>query len=341
MRFQFIIIAIIALFTISFRGFQEIKLKIPEGWPAPQEIYRKEILSTQKIHLGRVLFYDPILSLDSTISCASCHSPYTAFTHVDHALSHGIQDKIGTRNAPALQNLAWQPAFMWDGVIPHLDMQSIFPITHPDEMGETLEGVMKKLNHSPRYKRLFYAAYQDSIATGARMLKSLSQFMLTLISANAKYDKFMRKEIEFTEQENRGYLLYKQNCSSCHTEPLFSNYAYENNGLTIDTLLNDKGRFKVTQNPLDAYKFKVPSLRNIEFSYPYMHDGRFKTIPQVLIHYTTGIQESPTLSNKLNKVIVLSSKDKVDLTAFLLTLTDRNFFFDTLHTFPKELLQPF
>ena len=94
MRFKFIIIAIIALFTISFRGFQEIKLKVPEGWPAPQEIYRKEILSTQKIHLGRVLFYDPILSLDSTISCASCHSPYTAFTHVDHALSHGIQDKI-------------------------------------------------------------------------------------------------------------------------------------------------------------------------------------------------------------------------------------------------------
>ncbi len=331
------IISLISFFLLltSFQKVQEILFVIPPNFPTPAYSFEKNPLTTEKIALGRALFYDPILSRNGTISCASCHSQYTAFTHIDHALSHGIEDKIGTRNAPALMNLAWHTAFMWDGAINHLDMQALAPISHPSEMGETLENVVEKLQATAHYPALFYKAFGDSLITGEHTLKAMAQFMLRLVSANAKYDSVMRREAVFTEQEQKGYLLFQQNCNSCHTEPLFTNLAFENNGLTVDTSLQDFGRMKVTQNPADSLKFKVPTLRNIEFSMPYMHDGRFKRLNEVLKHYEKGIQASKTLSPKLAKPIVLSSNEKVDLTAFLLTLTDRHFLFDKSLGYPK------
>ncbi|MBI3519441.1 MAG: cytochrome-c peroxidase [Bacteroidetes bacterium] len=320
----------------AFQITREPLFKVPDNWPKPKYDFAKNPLSPAKIELGRMLFYDPVLSRNNQISCASCHSPFTAFTHVDHDLSHGINDRIGTRNSPALMNLAWHSSFMWDGAINHLDMQALAPISHPDEMGETIETVVAKLQHSKTYRSLFYNAYNDSNATGEHTLKALSQFMLTLVSANSKYDSVMRKQAHFSPQEKNGYALFQKNCNTCHTEPLFTNLQFENNGLPVDTSLNDYGRMKITHNKQDSLKFKVPTLRNIEFSYPYMHDGRFKTIAAVLKHYTTGVKQSATLSVHLQQPVPLSSNEKVDLTAFLLTLTDKPFLFDPRHSFPKN-----
>ena len=308
---------------------------IPKNWPAPQYNFSKNPLSEAKIELGRKLFYDPILSRNGSISCASCHSQYTAFTHVDHALSHGIDDRVGTRNSPALMNLAWHKTFMWDGAINQLDMQALAPISHPDEMGESIANVVVKLQQSTVYPKLFFGAFNDSIITGEYTLKAISQFLLTLVSANSKYDSVMRKLSYFTVQQNSGYRLFQKNCSSCHIEPLFTNLQFENNGLPVDTTLNDFGRMKVTLNKNDSLKFKVPSLRNIEFSYPYMHDGRFKRLSDVLNYYTSGVQYSNTLSPQLKNKIKLTSNEKVDIIAFLLTLTDKEFLFNTNFSFPR------
>jgi cytochrome c peroxidase len=310
----------------------------PKNWPAPLYNFKKNNLSKEKILLGRVLFYDPILSKDSTISCNSCHSPFSTFTHVDHALSHGIHDSIGTRNSAALMNLAWQKNFMWDGAINNLDMQSLSPISHRAEMGSSIHDVVIKLNRNKLYKKLFYNAFKDSIATGEHTLKAIAQFMLTIISSNSKYDRVMNNQDKFTVQEQNGYQIFKSNCAACHTEPLFTNGEFVNNGLPLDSLLHDKGRMRITQRKDDAYKFKVPTLRNIEFSYPYMHDGRFKKLNEVLNHYASGIKKSETLDARLQNGIVLTSNQKVDLIAFLLTLSDKEFLFDAKFAYPKEVI---
>ncbi len=321
---------------MAFKSLKDIAFETPANWPTPSYDFSRNPLSPSKIELGRELFYDPVLSKNNSISCASCHSQFTAFTHVDHSLSHGIDDRIGTRNSPALMNLAWHSSYMWDGSVNHLDMQALAPISHPDEMGEKIEAVVGKLQKSKPYRLLFFKAFGDSTATGERTLKALSQFMLTLVSSNSKYDSVMRKQAQFTLQEKNGYTLFQKNCGSCHKEPLFTNLQFENNGLDIDTTLNDFGRMNVTKDRADSLKFKVPTLRNIEFSYPYMHDGRFKKLSQVLKHYTSGIHHSTTLAKPLLNQIVLSSNDKVDLTAFLLTLTDKDFLFNPKYSFPKK-----
>jgi len=312
---------------------------VPSKWPEPKYDFTRNPLSAEKVELGRALFYDPILSRDNTISCASCHSSYTAFAHVDHSLSHGIDNKIGTRNAPALMNLAWSDMFMWDGAVNHLDMQALAPISNPLEMDEKIENVVSKLQQSSLYRGLFYKAFNDSLITGEHTLKAISQFMLTLVSSNSKYDSVIRKETEFTTQEANGYKLFRENCGSCHKEPLFTNDKFENNGLPLDNTLSDMGRMNVTKDPRDSLRFKVPTLRNIEFSAPYMHDGRFKHLNEVLKHYTSGIQQSKTLSKPLLKPIVLSANDRVDIIAFLLTLSDRQFLFNPNYSYPMKIFQ--
>lgn len=335
MKVQSIALFLVCSLFFSFAGEQKIIFKKPTNWPEPHSNFKANPLTPEKVELGRALFYDPVLSRDGRVSCASCHLSYTAFTHVDHALSHGIEDRIGTRNSPALMNLAWSKSLMWDGSVNHLDMVALAPIHNPLEMDETIDHVVEKLRKSPNYPRRFAAAFSDSSVTGERTLKAISQFLLTLVSANARYDSVMRNETAFTSQEQNGYALFQKNCNSCHTEPLFTNSAFENNGLALDTGLKDFGRMAITKRPSDSLKFKIPTLRNIAFSTPYMHDGRFKKLSQVLHHYTFGIQKSATLAPALEKPIVLSSNEKADLIAFLLTLSDRNFLFDPKHSHPK------
>ena len=343
MKMIFVLLFIATSFAmIAFRTSNDWLFVVPRGWQKPAYNFQQNPLTKQKIELGRALFYDPLLSKNGMVSCASCHSQYSAFTHGDHALSHGIHDSIGTRNAPALMNLAWQRVFMRDGAINHLDMQALAPISNPAEMGESITHVVAKMQATMLYPRLFAAAFGDSAITGERTLKAIAQFMLILVSSNAKYDSVTRKQAVFSEQERKGYVLFKKHCSTCHTEPLFTNNQFMNNGLPVDSTIRDLGRFGVTQNPDDSLKFAVPTLRNIEFSYPYMHDGRFKRLPDVLNHYTAiGLQnrtKSHTLAKELQTPIALSSNDKVDLTAFLLTLTDRGFLFNPAFSFPRNIV---
>lgn len=310
----------------------------PPYFPQPSYDFKTNPLDSSLIQLGRALFYDPILSKNNTISCASCHSPYNAFAHTDHDLSHGIDDQIGTRNAPALFNLAWHKTFMWDGAIHHLDVQSLAPITHPKEMGESIPSLVKKLTGSNMYKRLFFNIYKDSLITGERILKSIAQFELTLISANAKYDRVLQGRDTFTHQEKNGYQIFKNHCNACHTEPLFTNSNFADNGLSLDTTLLDYGRYHVTKNPKDSLKFKTPSLRNLSYSYPFMHDGRFKKLNQVINHYTNIVKSKRLIADELSDPIILTANEKVDLISFLLTLNDKDFVFNPKHQFPKNIL---
>jgi cytochrome c peroxidase len=337
MKKKLIVLFFCGFCLAAFQIHKTSVFKEPPNWPKANYDFLKNPLSTPKIELGRALFYEPMLSRNNTISCASCHSQYTAFTHVDHDLSHGIDDRIGTRNSPALMNLAWHKVFMWDGAVNHLDVQALAPISHPDEMDEKIENVIIKLQKTKIYPNLFKKAFGDSLITGENTLKAISQFMLTLVSANSKYDSVIRKQTTFTLQEKNGYSLFKKNCSSCHKEPLFTNLEFENNGLPLDKDLKDVGRMKVTKNSKDSIKFKVPTLRNIEFSYPYMHDGRFKRLSDVLKHYTEKVQQGPSLSQQLLNPIVLTSNEKVDLIAFLLTLTDKEFIFNPKFSYPKKI----
>jgi cytochrome c peroxidase len=340
MKKRIAVVIFLSVIAIAFKTGEHTNITIPKGWPKPNYDFKIKPLKHSSIELGRALFYDPILSRNNTISCASCHSPYNAFTHVDHALSHGIEDKIGTRNSPALMNLAWNKLFMWDGAVNNIEVQALAPMHNKVEMDETIEHVVTKLQASKIYPPLFRKAFGDSVITGEHTLKAIGQFMLTLVSANAKYDSVMRHQSKFTMQEENGYRLFKMHCSSCHTEPLFTNLSFENNGLPVDTNLNDFGRIRISHHYNDSLKFKVPTLRNIEFSYPYMHDGRFKTLTAVLKHYTSGIQKSNTLSPKLEQPIVLSANEQVDLTAFLLTLSDKSFLFNPNFAYPKHILLP-
>ena len=310
-------------------------LEVPQGWTKPHYDFKKNPLTEEGFQLGRHLFYDPIISRDSTISCSSCHLQATGFTHVDHDLSHGIEGRIGTRNTLALINLAWSKSFMWDGGVNNLEMQPINPITNPAEMDEKLENVIVKLQRSPKYKMLFSNAFGDEKITTQRILKALAQFTVMLKSSNSKYDKVMRKEEHFTDREQKGYELFKTNCASCHTEPLFSSHKFENNGLPIDTTLNDFGRIKISNTPDDYSRFKIPTLRNVQFTFPYMHDGRFKTLTEVVKHYNT-LGNTNHLPKELTKPMNLSDNNRTDLVLFLKTLTDTEFLFNKRFSFPKE-----
>ena len=293
-------------------------------------------MSENEFQLGRQLFYDPILSRDQSISCASCHLQATGFTHVDHDLSHGIDGRIGKRNSMALMNLAWNTSFMWDGGVNHIELQALAPISSENEMGSSLKEVVTKLNASEKYKTLFYNSYKDSLVTGQKTLLALTQFVVMLNSYNSKYDKYIRNEKggEFTMQEKNGLAIFKNNCASCHTEPLFTNNEFHNNGLTLDPYLKDFGRMLITNKSEDSLKFKVPTLRNIQFTPPYMHDGRFETLKDVITHYNSGVTHSITLAENLKNNLELTHKEEVDLLVFLRTLTDTEFLFNNRFSYP-------
>ena len=320
--------------SMTYITQQYSDLQVPIHFPKPVYNFERNPLIPEKVELGRHLFYDPILSRDQTISCATCHSPFNAFAHTDHDLSHGIDDQVGLRNAPPLYNLAWQKSFMWDGAINHLDMQALVPINDPKEMGEDIGRVVQKLQQNPAYPSRFYQAFKDSTITGEHLLKAISQFQLTLISATSKYDKVQEGRATFTEQEAKGYQIFKKHCNSCHQEPLFSTYQFADNGLAVDTTLNDFGKYRITKNLSDSLLFKIPSLRNISFTSPYMHDGRFRKLRQVVTHYTENIVQRPSLTGDLQNPINLTPFEKTDLVAFLLTLDDKDFIFDKKHLFP-------
>ncbi|MFK7756511.1 MAG: cytochrome-c peroxidase [Flavobacteriales bacterium] len=331
-------VSILFIAVIGGISHFDFSSSLPSHFPSPIYDFSNNPLSPEKIELGRALFYDPILSADNSISCASCHSPYNGFAHTDHSLSHGINDSIGRRNAPALFNLAWATSFNWDGAVNHLDMQALAPIEDHKEMNMIFAELISKLNESSLYPNLYFNAFEDSLITGENSLKALAAFQLTLISQNSKYDQKIKGEVDFTEIEIRGEQLFLKYCNTCHTAPLFTNYSFQNNGLTIDQSLHDYGRLEVTGSSGDSLKFKVPSLRNLSYTYPYMHDGRFSTLREILNHYSQGIQTSVTSPTNLKEPLELNDDELTELTAFLLTLNDPDFISDPSNKFPRNTL---
>lgn len=292
----------------------------PDDFPEPVYPLSQNPITLEKFYLGRELFYSKALSSDNSISCATCHAQTHAFADHNIPYSVGVGGQLGTRNAPAIFNMAWLPYFMWDGGVNHLEVFSVAPITNPVEMNETMENVINKLNASEYWKNRFKMAFGSEDISDKNLLLALTQYMLMIVSDQSKYDQVKRGQAVFTAQEQAGYELFSQKCSSCHTEPLFTSNEFKNNGL--DLVSTDLGRATITQLESDKGKFKVPTLRNILLTYPYMHDGRFFTIDQVLDHYSTGIQAHPNLDPSLENGIPLSAADKANLKRFFETLTD-------------------
>ena len=307
---------------------KDVELKIPKGFPKPVYSFKNNRLTPEGFVLGRKLFHDPILSRDSSTSCSSCHQRIAAFAHIDHTLSHGINGLIGKRNVPAIQNGIWQSTFMWDGGINHIEVQPLAPITSPHEMDESLPNVILKLQRNPVYAGLFRKAFHDTLVTSERMLKALAQFTGLMISGNSRYDRFSRGVDTLSEAELSGLKLFRNRCGNCHREPLFTDNSFRNIGLKPDSSLKDSGRAAITGIPSDFMKFKVPGLRNVEMTYPYMHDGRFRKLQHVLNHYAEGNFFTTNFDSTVVRNVGLSDKEKSDLIAFLKTLTDREFLYD-------------
>ncbi len=301
-------------------------LRLPSNFPQPYYKMDKNPVTQAGFELGRKLFYDPILSRNNTISCGSCHNQGSAFTHHGHDVSHGIDDLLGRRNALPVQNLLWQSSFFWDGGVSHIDLISINPIENPVEMDESITQAIQKLKTSSTYPALFKRAFGTEEVTSQRFLQAMSQFMAMLISANSKYDQVMRKEngATFSAEELAGFSLFQEKCGSCHQGSLFSDFSFRNNGLSAE-FSQDAGRYEISLLEEDKGKFKVPSLRNIAKTAPYMHHGQIGTLEGVLDHYSSGVKQSTTLDPLLKKGIPMTATEKTQIIAFLKTLTDDDF----------------
>ncbi|MDX8554778.1 cytochrome-c peroxidase [Tenacibaculum sp. 1B UA] len=292
-------------------------------------------LTKEGIALGKKLFFDPILSKDNTQSCASCHDPKNAFTD-DTRFSEGIDGKFGTRNSMPLFNLAWNfdERFMWDGKELSIERQAFSPVRNPIEMHSDWKNIAKKLQEHTEYPTLFQQAFGASKIDSTLVTKAIAQFERTLISGNSKFDQYLLGNIELTPEEQNGFNVFMEetrgDCFHCHgsdNNPLWTDNKFHNNGL--DETFTDLGLGAVTGDPNDNGKFKSPSLRNLKFTAPYMHDGRFVTLEEVINHYSEGLKQSSTIDPLMKKVnqggVQLSDKDKADLKAFLLSLSDDDF----------------
>jgi len=287
------------------------------------------------------LFYEIRLSATNTISCGNCHEQQKAFTD-GKAFSEGADHVPTVRNAMSLANLLWTRKFFWDGRAASLEEQAGIPLTNLHEMGQPLTVSVKKLRQTKVYPALFKLAYGDSAITGDRIVKAIAQFERTLISANSHYDQYMRQAYQPTEQELAGMALFNQspepekgirgaNCAHCHGGVKTYMELFHNNGL--DAVPKDAGIEALTGEPGDRGRFKVPTLRNIALTAPYMHDGRFRTLEEVIDHYSEHVAESASLSTFLRgesneaggKALKLLPHEKKEIIAFLNMLTDRDF----------------
>lgn len=295
----------------------------------------------QGVYLGRLLFYEPHLSANNTLSCGNCHKQQLAFTD-NRPFSVGVDGVETTRNSMSLTNLLWTRKFFWDGRAASLEEQAAMPLTNPHEMGQSLEASAKKLSQIPFYPKLFEAVYGDGTITGERICKAISQFERTLISANSRYDQYLRGSYKPTVGELKGMELFNNgpqpeksirgaNCAHCHGGVKTYLELFHNNGL--DSLPKDAGIETLTGLPGDKGRFKVPTLRNIALTAPYMHDGRFKTLAEVVDHYSDHVIQSPSLSTVFRdesnevggKTLKLLPQEKREIIAFLNMLTDSTF----------------
>ncbi len=299
-------------------------------------------LTIEGVKLGRMLFYEKMLSKDNSQSCASCHDQNNAFTDTSR-FSIGVEQLPGHRQAMSVFNMAWNSnAFFWDGRSEQLRDQALLPIQDPLEMNETLENVIDKLTSQKVYRDQFIRAFDTEVINAQYVAIALEQFMLSIVSTNSKFDQYKTGSIELTESEERGRILFETeynpffpelsgaDCAHCHGGINFENDRYMNNGMDTDEQFVDFGREEATNLSSDRAKFKVPTLRNITLTAPYMHDGRFQTLEEVIDHYNEHIVLSSTIDPALIQVadnggLQLTEQDKIDLINFLETLTDETF----------------
>jgi len=314
------------------KKFTPYRFEMSGTFPIP-DLPQDNPLIEERVALGRKLFNETALSKDGTRSCASCHQAQIAFSD-SVRFSRGVEGRTGTRNAIPLFNLAWKNSFFWDGRAPSLRAQAMIPIQEHVEMDETLTNVIAKLSPQTEYQKLFQAAFDPPEITAEKIGLALEQFTLTLTSFDSKFDRVLKGGESFTKDEQRGFELFSTeydprrgqfgaDCFHCHGGMLFQSQTFANNGLDKDS--SDLGRFNFTQRAADKGKFSVPSLRNVALTAPYMHDGRFATLEEVVEHYSTGMKRSATLDPNLAKHpdggVPLSDEDKHALVAFLKTLT--------------------
>ncbi|MEM9819909.1 MAG: cytochrome c peroxidase [Bacteroidota bacterium] len=310
------------------------EFRVPDHFPQATYTFDNNPVTKAGFELGRALFYDPILSKDGSTSCNNCHIQATAFADSPaHPLSVGVDNLLGSRNAPSLTNLAFFPEFFWDGGVTHLDFVPINAIEAEFELGETVENIVSKLNAKEKYRNGFRDAFGIEEITLPYTLYALSQFTNMMVSANSKYDKSLRgEEVSLTALELKGMTTFREKCGSCHSGELFTDFSYRNNGL--DSTFADKGRHRITALNSDIGKFRVPSLRNVALTAPYMHNARFNTLEEVLDHYDKGMVYHETLDdafvNQDRLGIPLEESEKEAIVAFLHTLTDFDFVRDSL-----------
>jgi cytochrome c peroxidase len=318
-------------------------LEIPSHFP-DMIIPADNPLTSEGVELGRYLFYEKRLSGDNTMSCATCHMPENGFSDPNQ-FSVGIDGIAGSRQSMALVNLGWESFFFWDGRKTTLESQILEPVPNPIEMHQSWKDAVAKLNADIKYRNRFFRAFNEEGIDSVKAAKAIAQFLRTLVSGESKYDVMYKYEygmpLTASEQslfqsvdpeEWAGYDLFKSlngaDCFHCHNGPLMQVKKFSNNGL-LPNSMNDLGRAHVTNNPEDNYKFKVPTLRNIANTAPYMHDGRFSTLDEVIEHYSSGIHMSPTIDPLIEfgsqGGVQLDAQEKYLLKKFLLTLTDNNF----------------
>lgn len=310
------------------------ELNIPVGLPPLEQfIPADNPMTVEGVSLGRKLFYDPLLSNDNTQSCSTCHIQEFGFAEPQQ-FSVGIDGSVGTRNAMALINLGWnQSGLFWDGRSATLEDLVFEPVVNPIEMATTWPEVEAKLNNDDEYLQLFKEAFDIDVIDSVHVSKAISQFIRTMISGNSRFDQWYNQQtIQLNEQELRGFVLYNgegADCFHCHgLGGLITDNRFRNNGMDTD-FSSDEGRYLVTGNDQDKGKFRVPTLRNIELTAPYMHDGRFFTLEQVIDHYSDHVTLSPTIDPLMELVgtggAQLTAQEKADLLAFLRTFTDQEF----------------
>ncbi len=308
-------------------------LQIPNSFGHRYTIPADNPMTVEGVALGRYLFYDSLLSKNNTISCSNCHRQALAFTD-GFNLSIGVSGRPTSRNSMSLANLLWVRDFFWDGHSKTLEAQALIPLAHPDEMGLAPEKAAQKLQQTTFYPKRFQKAFGTDQITPELLAKALAQFERTLISANSSYDQHLAGTYTLTPAEKRGMDLFMRgtsrdqnirgaNCAHCHGGAQFFQNRFHNNGLDASPL--DPGRQEVTGFDEDFARFRVPTLRNIALTAPYMHDGRFKTLEEVANHYSDHIAPSNTLSADLRGMISLTAQERKDLVAFLHTLTDQDF----------------
>lgn len=298
-----------------------ISFQVPPGWPDPVYDFNNNPLTLEGIELGRHLFYEGKLSKDGNYPCSSCHEQKDGFTHADHPLAHGYGGHT-YRNPPGIYNMVWYKEFFLDGSQKKLEDVYLTHINDPDEMGETVASVIAKLQDDSKYRKLFRAAFGDDEINADRMTRALSQFVLTIVSSNSKYDRVKRGEDVFSLAEQLGYDIFKTKCASCHQEPLFTDLSYRNIGMARDPDLKDEGRKRVTGNSADSLKFRVLSLRNAAPTRPFGHDGRFFSCTNIYFHYNGGVINGPTTDPQVVPNIPLTPFEQGQLTSFLMALTD-------------------